>query len=124
MLTGAARCGPMLAAAALVALPWLAGHQGAVVGQPRQGAAAGRQRAAAGLADLTRAGAGQGAGTQIRAAERAQLKSIDAPAAWRMSQGRGVTVGVLDTGVDASVADLSGSVRTGPDYTQGADPPG
>ena len=35
-----------------------------------------------------------------------------------------MTVGVLDTGVDASAADLSGSVRTGPDYTLGADPPG
>jgi subtilisin family serine protease len=115
VLTGPARFQAVLAAAAMVALPWLAGHQGA---------AAGRQRAAAGLADLTRAGPGQGTGTQIRAAEQAQLKSINAPAAWRVSQGRGVTVGVLDTGVDASVADLSGSVSTGPDYTQGADPPG
>jgi subtilisin family serine protease len=35
-----------------------------------------------------------------------------------------VTVGVLDTGVDTGAADLSGSVRTGPDYTLGADPPG
>jgi subtilisin family serine protease len=35
-----------------------------------------------------------------------------------------VTVGVLDTGVDTSAADLSGSVSTGPDYTRGADPPG
>jgi type VII secretion-associated serine protease mycosin len=129
MLTGPARFQAVLATAALVALPWLAAHQVAVAGRQgspagRQGSPAGRQRAAAVLADLTRAGHGQGAGTQIRAAEQAQLKSINAPAAWRVSRGRGVTVGVLDTGVDASAADLSGSVSTGPDYTQGADPPG
>jgi subtilisin family serine protease len=35
-----------------------------------------------------------------------------------------VTVAVLDTGVDTTVPDLSGSVTTGPDYTLGADPPG
>ncbi len=108
MLTGPVRFQAVLSAAALAALPWLAGQQGG----------------AGGLANLTRAGPGQGAGTQIRAAEQAQLKSIDAAAAWRLSRGRGVTVGVLDTGVDASAADLSGSVSTGPDYTQGADPPG
>jgi type VII secretion-associated serine protease mycosin len=108
MLTRPVRFRAVLTAAALAALPWLAGHQGA----------------AGGLANLTRAGPGQGAGTQIRAAEQAQLKGIHAPAAWRVSRGRGVTVGVLDTGVDAAAADLSGSVSTGPDYTQGADPPG
>jgi type VII secretion-associated serine protease mycosin len=129
MLTGPARFQAVLATAALVALPWLAAHQVAVAGRQgspagRQGSPAGRQRAAAVLADLTRAGHGQGAGTQIRAAEQAQLKSINVPAAWRVSRGRGVTVGVLDTGVDASAADLSGSVSAGPDYTQGADPPG
>jgi type VII secretion-associated serine protease mycosin len=135
MLTGPARFQAVLATAALVALPWLAAHQVAVAGRQgspagrqgsagRQGCPAGRQRAAAVLADLTRAGHGQGAGTQIRAAEQAQLKSLNVPAAWRVSRGRGVTVGVLDTGVDASAADLSGSVSTGPDYTQGADPPG
>ncbi len=64
------------------------------------------------------------AGAQIRMAEQAQLAEVDAPAAWRVSRGRGVTVGVLDTGVDASAPDLTGSVVTGPDYTLGADPAG
>jgi subtilisin family serine protease len=108
MLTGPVRSQAVLAAAALAALPWLGGHRSA----------------AAGPADSARAGPGQAAGVQVRAVEQAQLKSINVPAAWRVSQGRGVTVGVLDTGVDASAADLSGSVSTGPDYTQGADPPG
>jgi subtilisin family serine protease len=115
MLSRPAGVHAVLAAAALAALPWLGGPQGA---------AAGHQRAGSGPAGTARAGPGSGAGAQIRAAEQAQLKTIDAPAAWRMSQGRGVTVGVLDTGVDASAADLSGSVSTGPDFTQGADPPG
>ena len=35
-----------------------------------------------------------------------------------------MTVAVLDTGVDATAADLAGLVTTGPDYTLGADPPG
>jgi len=66
----------------------------------------------------------RGPGTAVRAAEQPQLRAIAAPAAWRLSRGQGVTVGVLDTGADAGVPDLAGSVRTGPDYTRGADPAG
>jgi type VII secretion-associated serine protease mycosin len=88
---------------------------------------------AAGCALLAAAAAGtgtaaaapvQGIPAQVRAAEQRQLQEVQAPAAWRISKGKGVTVAVLDTGVDGSVADLSGSVTTGPDYTTGANPPG
>ncbi|HWG14160.1 MAG TPA: S8 family serine peptidase [Streptosporangiaceae bacterium] len=60
----------------------------------------------------------------IRSAEQSQLGAISAPAAWPVTRGRGVTVAVLDTGVDASVPDLAGSVTTGPDETPGVDPRG
>ncbi|HUA31410.1 MAG TPA: S8 family serine peptidase [Streptosporangiaceae bacterium] len=45
------------------------------------------------------------------------LNAINAPAAWRVSEGRGVTVAVIDSGVNPDVPDLTGSVITGPDLT-------
>jgi type VII secretion-associated serine protease mycosin len=62
--------------------------------------------------------------SEIRPDEMQTLDQIDVPAAWQTSKGSGVTVAVLDTGVDASAPDLAGDVTTGPDYTAGADPPG
>jgi len=62
--------------------------------------------------------------SEIRPDEMQTLDQIDVPAAWQISKGSGVTVAVLDTGVDASAPDLAGDVTTGPDYTAGADPPG
>ena len=61
---------------------------------------------------------------QIRPDEMKTLNQIRAPAAWRSTKGAGVTVAVLDTGVDATAPDLAGSVTKGPDYTAGADPLG
>jgi type VII secretion-associated serine protease mycosin len=60
----------------------------------------------------------------IRSAEQPQLGAINAAKAWSVTRGKGVTVAVLDTGVDGSVPDLAGSVSTGPDETTGIDPAG
>ncbi|HEY2522159.1 MAG TPA: S8 family serine peptidase [Streptosporangiaceae bacterium] len=60
----------------------------------------------------------------IRSAEQPQLVAINAPQAWPVTRGKGVTVAVLDTGADGSVPDLTGSVTTGPDETAGIDPAG
>jgi hypothetical protein len=64
------------------------------------------------------------AATGIRSDEQAQLHAVGASAAWPVSRGSGVTVGVLDTGVDPGVPDLAGSVIVGPDDAAGANPPG
>lgn len=61
---------------------------------------------------------------QVRAAEEPVLQAIGAPLAWRLTRGRGVTVGVLDTGVGAGAPDLTGAVTSGPDFTAGVNPPG
>ncbi|MFI6517412.1 S8 family serine peptidase [Spirillospora sp. NPDC050679] len=61
---------------------------------------------------------------QVRDAMTPILESLNVPRAWSLSRGRGVTVAVLDSGVDPDQADLTGSVVVGPDYTRGANPPG
>ena len=41
--------------------------------------------------------------------------------AWSTTQGKGITIAVIDTGVDGSVSDLAGAVTGGIDYSgQGA----
>ncbi|WP_300611853.1 S8 family serine peptidase [Trebonia sp.] len=45
------------------------------------------------------------------------LDMLDVPAAWNVTQGKGVTVAVIDSGVDPYVADLAGNVITGPNLT-------
>ncbi len=61
---------------------------------------------------------------EVRSTEQAQLAAIGLTAAWRVTRGSGVTVGVLDSGADPAAPDLTGSVTVGADYTKGADPPG
>jgi type VII secretion-associated serine protease mycosin len=61
---------------------------------------------------------------EIRDKTTPVLESLNVPEAWALSRGAGVTVAVLDSGVDPNQADLAGSVTTGPDYTGGANPAG
>jgi serine protease len=53
---------------------------------------------------------------QIRSGEW-WLSALHVTTAWESSKGSGVTVAVLNTGVDSTQPDLAGSVTTGPDYT-------
>src|SRR5438105_1936186 len=52
------------------------------------------------------------------------LRTLHVTNAWETTRGSGVTVAVLDTGVDPAQADLTGSVTTGPDYTSSGETPG
>jgi type VII secretion-associated serine protease mycosin len=45
------------------------------------------------------------------------LNMLDVEGAWSATRGAGVTVAVIDSGVNPQVSDLSGSVINGPDYT-------
>jgi subtilisin family serine protease len=62
-------------------------------------------------------GAGPAWADSVRNAQAWVLNAINAQAAWQVTQGQGVTVAVIDSGVDPQVSDLAGSVITGPDFT-------
>ena len=69
---------------------------------------------AASLAVLPGAAA---AADTIRDNQQWVLNMMNVPAAWQVTQGAGVTVAVIDSGVYKNVSDLVGSVSDGPDYT-------
>jgi hypothetical protein len=52
------------------------------------------------------------------------LSSLHVTQAWQTTRGAGVTVALLDTGVDPGQSDLSGSVITGQDFTNSGEKQG
>src|SRR5262249_46514507 len=59
----------------------------------------------------------------VRAQELWVLNAIDAPTAWQTTMGRGVTVAVIDSGVNGSVSALAGPGSKGRDFTGVNTPP-
>jgi type VII secretion-associated serine protease mycosin len=76
-----------------------------------------------GVAASAIAVAGPASADSVRDGQQWVLDAVDAPAAWPVSQGQGVTVAVIDSGVNPEVSDLVGSVTTGPDYSGVSTPP-
>ena len=53
----------------------------------------------------------------VRGQQQWVLDMMNVPEAWQVTEGSGVVVAVIDSGVNAKVSDLTGSVINGPDYT-------
>ena len=59
----------------------------------------------------------------VRQQELWVLNAIDVAGAWQHTHGSGVTVALIDSGVNGQVSDLSGSVTTGRDFSGVNTPP-
>jgi hypothetical protein len=57
------------------------------------------------------------AADSVRDQQQWVLEKLDVPSAWQVTEGSGVVVAVIDSGVNPDVSDQSGSVIKGPDYT-------
>jgi subtilisin family serine protease len=53
----------------------------------------------------------------IRTGQQWVFSMLNIDPAWQVTRGQGVTVAVVDSGVDGSVSDLKGQVTEGPDFT-------
>ncbi|MEW2357238.1 S8 family serine peptidase [Spirillospora sp. NPDC029432] len=82
--------------------------------------AAGGAAAALALAAVLVPAAPAGA-DEVRDRQRPMIRTLDLENAWKTTRGRGVTVAVVDSGVDADQADLKGSVTTGPNMLAAVD---
>lgn len=59
----------------------------------------------------------------VRSTEAWVLSALNVQQAWSVTQGQGVVVAVIDSGVDSHVSDLTGQVHRGPDFTGVRTPP-
>jgi hypothetical protein len=67
--------------------------------------------------------AGTAQADAVRDQEVWVLDAMNVQPAWQTSMGHGVTVGLIDSGVNGDVSDLAGSVTSGRDYTGVNTPP-
>src|ERR1700751_382160 len=58
--------------------------------------------------------AGPASADMVRNTEQWVLNALNMSPAWSITRGQGVTVAVIDSGVDPDVSDLVGNVQTGP----------
>src|SRR5262245_16872129 len=65
--------------------------------------------ALAGAVALPLAAAGPASADQARQRQQWVLSALNIFAAWHVTQGKGIKVAVIDSGVDPSVSDLTGS---------------
>jgi len=70
-----------------------------------------------GVSALALGGAPAAQADSVRNAEMWVLNDINVRPAWNITEGHGVVVAVIDSGVDGQVSDLRRSVIQGPDYT-------
>jgi subtilisin family serine protease len=75
------------------------------------------------VAGLAAIPAGPASADGVRDAQQWVLDAVHAPAAWPVTEGQGVTVAVIDSGVNPDVSDLTGRVTSGPDLTGVGTPP-
>lgn len=66
--------------------------------------------------------AGPASADSVRNAQGWVLNELNVQPAWAVTQGKGVVVAVIDSGVNPDVSDLVGQVRTGPNFS-GVDTP-
>jgi len=81
---------------------------------------------AAGIAACSAAALGPGSPARadaVRDTEAWVLNALNVQPAWSITQGKGVLVAVIDSGVDPDVSDLVGNVRPGPDFSGVHTPP-
>ena len=104
----------LLAALGMVLLAVLPGPAGAAVRQQRQDRP---DRPDMQEGQVIGEFASSAAADSIRDNQQWVLGMLNAEEAWQVTRGAGVTVAVIDSGVNPDVSDLAGSVVTGPDYT-------